>query len=46
VAVEPVYCLGLCALSPAVMVDGQVHGRVDAKRLDAILAETLREDER
>ena len=39
VAVEPVYCLGLCALSPAVMVDGKVHGRVDRKRLDQILAE-------
>jgi formate dehydrogenase subunit gamma len=46
IAVEPVYCLGLCALSPAVMVDGQVHGRVDAKRLAAILAETLSEDGR
>jgi formate dehydrogenase subunit gamma len=39
VTVEPVYCLGLCALSPAVMVDGEVHGRVDRAKLDAILAE-------
>jgi formate dehydrogenase subunit gamma len=43
VMVEPVYCLGLCALSPAMMVDGEVHGRVDRQRFDAILAETLSE---
>lgn len=35
---EPVYCLGNCALSPAVMVDDHLYGRVDAERLDAILA--------
>ena len=28
VTLEPVYCLGNCALSPAVMVDGNVYGRV------------------
>ena len=27
---ETVYCLGNCALSPAVMLDGELHGRVDA----------------
>ena len=37
--VEPVYCLGLCACGPAVMVDGQLEGRVDADRLDEILKE-------
>ena len=37
VTVEPVYCLGNCALSPAVMLDGKVHGRVSASRLDALL---------
>ena len=31
VTLEPVYCLGNCALSPAVMVDGDLHGRVDAQ---------------
>lgn len=25
---QPVYCLGNCALSPAVMVDGKIHGRL------------------
>lgn len=37
VTVEPVYCLGNCALSPAVMLDGKVHGRVSAGRLDSLL---------
>ncbi len=27
ITLEPVYCLGNCALSPAVMVDGELHGR-------------------
>ena len=35
---EPVYCLGNCALSPAIMVDGQLRGRVTAERFDAIVA--------
>jgi len=39
VTLEAVYCLGNCACSPAVMLDGRVHGRVDATRLDALLAE-------
>lgn len=37
VTVEPIYCLGNCALSPAVMLDGKVHGRVSTERLDALL---------
>lgn len=35
---EPVYCLGLCACSPAVMIDGEVHGRVTAARFDSLIA--------
>jgi len=34
---EPVYCLGNCACSPAMMIDGEVFGRVDNKRFDEIL---------
>jgi formate dehydrogenase subunit gamma len=34
---EPVYCLGNCACSPAVMIDDQVFGRVTPERLDEIL---------
>jgi len=37
-ALEPVYCLGQCATSPAMMVDGQVHARVSPARFDRILA--------
>ncbi len=38
VTLEPVYCLGNCACSPAVMWDGEVHGRVTPARMDALLA--------
>ncbi|MGI8840752.1 MAG: formate dehydrogenase subunit gamma [Caulobacteraceae bacterium] len=34
---EAVYCLGNCALSPAAMLDGELIGRFDATRLDAIV---------
>jgi formate dehydrogenase subunit gamma len=37
ITLEPVYCLGNCALSPAVMIDGKTYGRVDAKRFNALL---------
>jgi len=36
---EPVYCLGNCACSPAMMVDGELYGRVTPERFDAIVAE-------
>ena len=39
VTLEPVYCLGNCACAPAVMLDGQVHGRVSASRVKALLTE-------
>jgi formate dehydrogenase subunit gamma len=37
-SLEPVYCLGNCACSPAVMIDGQLHGRVSPERFDALLS--------
>jgi formate dehydrogenase subunit gamma len=37
VTLESVYCLGLCACSPAAMMDGEVHGRLTTERLDALL---------
>lgn len=37
-SLEPVYCLGNCACSPAIMIDETVHGRVTADRLDELLA--------
>ncbi|WP_121066732.1 formate dehydrogenase subunit gamma [Chachezhania antarctica] len=39
VTVEPVYCLGMCACGPAAMVDDRVVARVDAARMDTLLAE-------
>ncbi len=41
-SLEPVYCLGNCACSPAVMIDGELHGRVTPERLDALLSDTDR----
>ena len=38
---EPVYCLGNCASGPSVMIDKDLHGRVDAERFQALLVETL-----
>jgi formate dehydrogenase subunit gamma len=40
VTLEPVFCLGLCACAPAAMLDGRVHGRLDEKRLESLLAGT------
>lgn len=37
ITLEPVYCLGNCACSPAVMIDGKTYGRVDELRLSALL---------
>jgi formate dehydrogenase subunit gamma len=42
ITVEAVYCLGLCAIAPSAMLDGRVVGRLDAQRLDALLAEAQR----
>ena len=36
VKLEAIYCLGNCALGPAVMVDDELYGRVDMERLIAI----------
>ena len=40
---EPVYCLGNCALSPSIMVDGNVHGRVTPERFVEVLREVQQE---
>jgi formate dehydrogenase subunit gamma len=40
VTLEPVYCLGLCAVAPSAMLDGRVVGRLDQSRLESLLAET------
>ena len=38
VSLSPVYCLGLCAQSPAVMINGRPHAHVTPEKLDALLA--------
>ncbi len=42
VTLEPVYCLGLCSVAPAAMVDGRIHGRLSPERLETILKEAVR----
>lgn len=39
VTLEPVYCLGLCASSPAIQIDDRLHARVTPARLEALLAD-------
>jgi formate dehydrogenase subunit gamma len=40
VTLEPVFCLGLCAIGPAALLDGQPLARLDATRIDAMLEQT------
>lgn len=39
VSLEPVYCLGNCALGPSVMVDERLQGRVSPQRFDELVLE-------
>ena len=39
VTLEPVYCFGNCALSPSVMMDDEIYGRVSSADIDALIAE-------
>ena len=39
VTLEPVYCLGLCALSPAVMSDDRPLGRMTSQKLAALASD-------
>jgi formate dehydrogenase subunit gamma len=39
ITLEPVYCLGLCAIAPALLLDGEPVGRLDRGRLTALLEE-------
>ncbi|MDD5266950.1 MAG: formate dehydrogenase subunit gamma [Methylococcales bacterium] len=39
-SLEPVYCLGNCACSPAMQIDEEIFGRVSATRFDAAVKET------
>jgi formate dehydrogenase subunit gamma len=37
ITVEAVYCLGNCALSPAAMLDGKLHGRLSPASVDRLI---------
>jgi formate dehydrogenase subunit gamma len=39
ITLEPVYCLGNCACAPAMMVNGELHGRVTPERFGEIAKE-------
>jgi formate dehydrogenase subunit gamma len=39
ITLEPIYCLGNCACSPAVMMDDAVYGRVNADLVAELVAE-------
>ena len=39
VTLLPVYCLGNCACSPAVMMDDDVYGRVDMEQVEELVSE-------
>ena len=36
---EPIYCLGNCACSPAVMMDDEVYGRMDNQKMADLINE-------
>lgn len=38
-SLEPVFCLGNCALSPAAMIDGRLYGRLTPERFDFLIEE-------
>lgn len=44
-SLEPVYCLGNCACSPAVMVDEEIYGRVTPQRFEQIFQELAAQKE-
>lgn len=35
---QGVRCIGACGLAPAMMIDGEVYGRLDRKRIEEIVA--------
>jgi formate dehydrogenase subunit gamma len=39
VTLDAVYCLGNCACAPAIMVNGELHGRMTAVRFDELARE-------
>jgi formate dehydrogenase subunit gamma len=44
VTLDEVFCLGNCALGPSVTVNGRLHGRVQATRLDQLVRDSAHPD--
>ncbi|HWC29512.1 MAG TPA: NAD(P)H-dependent oxidoreductase subunit E, partial [Dehalococcoidia bacterium] len=42
ITLENVYCLGNCALSPAVMLDGDLYGRMSSEAADRLVHDARR----
>jgi len=40
ITLEPVYCLGNCALGPSMMIDEKLHGRITPERFDALMTQS------
>ena len=38
ITLEPVYCLGLCSCSPAMVLNDKLHARMDADKFDRLMA--------
>ncbi len=41
-SLEPLNCLGLCALGPSMMIDDEVHARMTPEHFDRMMAELRR----
>jgi formate dehydrogenase subunit gamma len=41
VALEPVYCLGLCAIGPNALIDDRPVARIDVAAIERIAAEVM-----
>ena len=39
ITLEPVYCLGMCASSPAIQIDDRLHARMTPQKLDKLAAQ-------
>jgi formate dehydrogenase subunit gamma len=44
ISLQPVYCLGNCALGPSILIDERLYGRVSTQRFDELMASTRRAD--
>jgi formate dehydrogenase subunit gamma len=45
ITLKPVYCLGNCALSPAVMLDGKPYGRMTPSAVDVLIEKAQRDND-